>query len=55
MQCETCANAIFNEIWGEYFCPIRDRIIYPDNAAINCEDHKKGEPRISKKEDSEYV
>ena len=40
-SCKNCANAIFDEVWGEYKCKVRNIRIYDVDEQITCPDHKK--------------
>lgn len=46
--CKTCANAIFDELWGEYKCSIKGRRIYEPENETDCVIYKHGEPKESK-------
>ena len=39
-KCIDCANAIFDELWGEYKCKIKKRRIYGANEHTDCKDFK---------------
>lgn len=52
MKCETCKNAIFDPVWGEYKCRVRHQRIYKPPMDI-CEWYDKGEPTESKEEGNE--
>ena len=39
-NCTNCANAIFDEVWGEYKCAISQHRIYDVDAHANCENHE---------------
>lgn len=51
-NCKTCKNAIFDEIWADYKCKVKHRVIYNPNDMNHCIDYTKGEPKIS--EDNKY-
>lgn len=41
-SCTNCANAVFDEIWGEYKCKkMSGRRIYNVDERNNCEMHEK--------------
>lgn len=40
-NCKTCANAIFNEQWGEYKCKVFQKTIYDPSRILGCEAYKK--------------
>ena len=46
--CKTCANAIYDALWGEYKCSIKGRRIYEPEKEIDCVIHKPGTPKESK-------
>lgn len=48
-NCTTCANAIFDALWGEYKCKLYQHRIYNSEAIISCVDYKKSTPTESKK------
>lgn len=39
-NCMSCAHSVFNEIWGEYRCEVKQITIYNPNE-VKCSDHKK--------------
>lgn len=41
VKCIDCANAIFNEQWGEYKCKVKQRSIANATADIDCKHHVK--------------
>jgi hypothetical protein len=43
LKCKTCANSIFDEIWGEYKCKIHKIRIYKvcSKFAAECLDYKQ--------------
>lgn len=45
--CETCGNAIFDSIWGQYKCGKRKRTVNIVMDADECKYYKKGEPKPS--------
>ena len=47
-DCKNCANAVFDEVWGEYKCSVRNHRIYDVDKYIDCENHK---PKEKKKND----
>ena len=47
-SCSTCEYAIFDELWGEYKCKIRQQRVYKPGKNIPCEWYKKGTPTESK-------
>lgn len=49
-NCETCANAIFDEVWGEYKCIVLGHVIDDLDEIVDCSAHKKGKPKISEME-----
>lgn len=44
-NCKTCANAIFDSLWGEYKCAIGKGFVQPEQNA-ECETYKKGKPAV---------
>jgi hypothetical protein len=38
--CKTCANSVFDEIWGEYKCKKKCRVVDP-RQEVDCTDYKK--------------
>lgn len=47
-NCTTCANAIFDNVFGEYKCRISKKSIRaPLN--VKCKDYKEGKPKESEK------
>lgn len=42
IKCETCSNAIFDSLFGEYKCTLKQIKIYKD---FDCKDYKNGEPK----------
>lgn len=42
IKCETCSNAIFDSLFGEYKCALKQIKIYKD---FDCKDYKNGEPK----------
>lgn len=53
-NCETCLNAIFNELWGEYKCKVYQHTVYFPEELTGCKDYKKGTPSISKDDEVDY-
>lgn len=45
--CKTCEHAVFDPLWGEYKCTVKEHYIYGD-VDHECPDHKEGTPAISK-------
>ena len=45
-NCKNCANAMYDERWGDYKCSIDG--FYRYKMPEGCPDHKEGEPGISK-------
>ena len=39
-NCTNCANAIFDEVWGEYKCTVLKHRIYDLNMYTSCTAHK---------------
>lgn len=50
--CKTCEHAVFDPLWGEYKCTVKEHYIYGD-IEHECPDHKEGTPAISKDIDVE--
>ena len=50
MKHETCTNAIFDPIWGEYKCRVLERRIRSRYDCMECKDYKEGKPERSKVE-----
>lgn len=48
-NCKTCANAIFDETFGEYKCKELRITIYPLTEECPCGYYKKGKPQVSKR------
>ena len=44
-NCETCNNAIFDHVWGEYKCKVTQHRIYEPMENIDCSDYKKKETK----------
>lgn len=40
-HCYQCANAIFDEVWGEYKCKVLKRRIRNPEEHTGCKDYKK--------------
>jgi hypothetical protein len=40
-SCKNCANAIFDEAWGEYKCKVRNIRIYDVDKQTDCPSHEK--------------
>ena len=49
-SCDTCKNAIFDPILGEYKCKVRKRYVDIWIDASECTDYAKGKPAMSKVE-----
>jgi hypothetical protein len=47
-DCTNCANALFDEVWGEYKCKEVCHVIYDTDGQVDCIYYKKGKPGISK-------
>lgn len=47
-NCTTCANAVFDEHWGEYKCLVDQHRCYKPEMMVGCTKYKKGTPAISK-------
>lgn len=45
-NCKNCANALYDELWGDYKCSLDGLFRY--GLPKECPDHKEGEPGISK-------
>lgn len=52
-NCKTCANALFEERWGEYKCSKTQHKIYNPEAISDCENYKKGKPSTAKRWDED--
>lgn len=52
-NCTTCANAIFDKLWGEYKCKLYQHRIYNSDVIMSCVDYKKGTPAESKKNEED--
>ena len=52
-KCSTCGNAIFNALWGEYKCTIRQHVIFQPELYKDCEHYNDGTPKESK-ENADY-
>lgn len=39
-SCKNCANAIFDEVWGEYKCKVYERYIRNCKKHVDCENHE---------------
>lgn len=50
--CNTCSNAVFEALWGEYKCGL-NQVTY--NNLVVCGDYKKGQPQDSKKNEDYYT
>lgn len=46
-SCKNCANAIFDEMWGERKCKVYEHRIYDVDKYIDCQSHK---PKNNKEE-----
>lgn len=49
-NCTTCANAVFDPLWGEYKCKVRKTTVYILLDSTECRDYKNGTPEKSKEE-----
>lgn len=50
VDCKNCKHAIFDELWGEYKCKIKERYIYYTRVeAIDCAHYEK--KPVEKKEE----
>lgn len=47
-KCSTCENAIFDMLWGEYKCTVRQHMIFHPELYKDCEHYKNGTPKESK-------
>lgn len=47
-DCLTCENAIFDELWGEFKCKVREHRVYQPLGTKTCDHYKKGKPTESK-------
>lgn len=52
-NCKTCEHAIFDPVWGEYKCSVRQTTIPILLDSAECKSYKKGTPAISK-ENEDY-
>lgn len=52
-NCTTCENAIFDELWGEYKCKVRQTTIPILLDSTECSDYKKGTPEMSKEKEND--
>lgn len=50
--CKNCANAIFDPVWGEFKCSIKQHVMYTDS--VDCDDYETGKPSISKETPEGY-
>ena len=41
LKCKTCANSVFDDIWGEYKCKITQHTIYDPDKVVDCEFYKQ--------------
>lgn len=49
-NCKTCANALFNQLWGDWKCKISGLYCYDPSKNEGCEDYKQGVPAVSKED-----
>ena len=47
-QCTTCANAVWDPVWGEYKCTSLKHVIYRPENFENCIYYLKGIPKESR-------
>ena len=47
-KCNTCKNALFNPVWGEYKCSKTGLVVHDISKKEGCKDYKQGEPGMSK-------
>lgn len=47
-NCETCANALFDPLWGEYRCSVTKRKATDEEVKNGCNQYKNGKPGVSK-------
>lgn len=40
-SCKNCANAIFDEVWGEYKCKVHKHRIHDVDKYLDCPHHEK--------------
>lgn len=52
--CKNCANAIFDQVFGDYKCSITQVSVDPDSV-VDCEDHANGNPTVSKDLPENYI
>ena len=53
-KCKTCKYSIFDEVWGEYKCKMRNMFIYDTSFCDDCDFYKarkKGEEQAISKEE----
>lgn len=48
-NCVNCEHAIFDEVWGEYKCRIKEHVVY-NYEHVGCDSYKKGTPTPAKHE-----
>jgi len=48
MPCQNCKNALFNELWGEYKCKLKQIVI--NILEDLCPDFVEGTPEVSKED-----
>lgn len=46
-NCNTCGNAIFDELWGDFKCSVYKHTVYSYRHE-DCKDYKEGTPKPSK-------
>ncbi len=51
--CLNCANAIFDEIWGEYKCLSIKQTLKDPGTPNHCIYHKEGTPKTAASEEGE--
>lgn len=49
-NCAKCGNAIFDPLWGDFKCSIRQHVVY-NHKNVECDDYKEGEPTETKREE----
>lgn len=52
-ECKNCKHGIFDPVWGEYKCRVRQHRIYKKPSIDICELYEKGTPTESKDEGNE--
>lgn len=53
-NCLKCEHRIFDEVWGDYKCAVRQHRIYIPTMYSDCEYFKKGEGTVSKRTYENY-